>query len=422
MAKIELIFIIYSYLFGRIILSNNVDSNERRERYPFAVLTVPNQETMKPNDPMNVDFHMTRFSFGNPNLVYRGYGYSQILPWGRRMDLFLRNCRIFEPSSCFYSFEPPSSNSFININATTLMVIETNSLLLFLFKLNRQVSVQGDPRHHSHFLRKAMPFFEKRFQTHGHGIYLFSGGGADRTFEPEISTSILKFRCVLRWIVEGNADCESANCHKDPRTVFVPLGLATKQSSGSNGILLREMINRTIAVSNDWFQQRRSRVLVCFGATTVDRLAILEWTMSHCRICDFCQVANSSSSLLASPYPDKTLLNVSLTGTNVVSQKQLWELYTQYKFILSPKGHGLDCHRTFEILLLGGIPVLEYFTGVMAYTRADLAVATVKQYTQMTPSTLDSWLKKFRAYNPDAEMHSRLSAEYWQRVAFGNFK
>ena len=42
------------------------------------------------------------------------------------------------------------------------------------------------------------------------------------------------------------------------------------------------------------------------------------------------------------------------------------ELYTQYKFILSPKGHGLDCHRTFEILLLGGIPVLEYFTGVMA--------------------------------------------------------
>ena len=62
------------------------------------------------------------------------------------------------------------------------------------------------------------------------------------------------------------------------------------------------------------------------------------------------------------PFP--TVLK--LTTMSVMKLAFAKELYTQYKFILSPKGHGLDCHRTFEILLLGGIPVLEYFTGVMA--------------------------------------------------------
>jgi len=31
----------------------------------------------------------------------------------------------------------------------------------------------------------------------------------------------------------------------------------------------------------------------------------------------------------------------------------------QYKFVLSPPGKGLDCHRTWEALLMGAIPIVE---------------------------------------------------------------
>lgn len=182
-----------------------------------------------------------------------------------------------------------------------------------------------------------MPFFEKRFATYGSGIYLFSGGGADRSFDPEIAKNVLKYRSVLRWIVEGNGDCESAGCEKDPRTVFVPLGLAIIQNSGKNGEALRAKIKQSLQDSSHWIQSRKDRVLVCFGGTTEYRTALLQWAMTKCTVCDFCDGVSTTSS--------SSLVNATSSGAKVVPQEQLWQLYTQYKFIFSPRGHGLDCHR-----------------------------------------------------------------------------
>jgi len=40
--------------------------------YPFTVYSVPKAELKKPEDPVSRDFHMTRFSFGNPHYIYSG--------------------------------------------------------------------------------------------------------------------------------------------------------------------------------------------------------------------------------------------------------------------------------------------------------------------------------------------------------------
>lgn len=40
-----------------------------------------------------------------------------------------------------------------------------------------------------------------------------------------------------------------------------------------------------------------------------------------------------------------------------VSQRAIWELYSQYPLVLSTEGNGLDCHRTWELLYLGCIVV-----------------------------------------------------------------
>ncbi|WP_224570195.1 hypothetical protein [Mesorhizobium sp. ES1-4] len=42
---------------------------------------------------------------------------------------------------------------------------------------------------------------------------------------------------------------------------------------------------------------------------------------------------------------------------NRVSQRGIWQLYSQYPLVLSTTGNGLDCHRTWELLYLGCIVV-----------------------------------------------------------------
>jgi hypothetical protein len=69
-------------------------------------------------------------------------------------------------------------------------------------------------------------------------------------------------------------------------------------------------------------------------------------------------------------------------------------------------------------LLLGGIPVLEYFTGVLAYKRANLSVVSVKNKDEINPQSLQTWLSTFRDYRPDKAMQHRLSMKYWQKIAF----
>ena len=35
-------------------------------------------------------------------------------------------------------------------------------------------------------------------------------------------------------------------------------------------------------------------------------------------------------------------------------------MLSKYKFIISPEGNGIDCHRHYEAILCGCIPIIEY--------------------------------------------------------------
>ena len=43
--------------------------------------------------------------------------------------------------------------------------------------------------------------------------------------------------------------------------------------------------------------------------------------------------------------------------SNKVSENKIWEKYSSYEFVFSTHGNGLDCHRTWEIIFLGGIVI-----------------------------------------------------------------
>jgi hypothetical protein len=65
-------------------------------------------------------------------------------------------------------------------------------------------------------------------------------------------------------------------------------------------------------------------------------------------------------------------------------QRELWALYRQYAGILSLPGHGVDCHRTWEALYLGAVPIVQkygaamLFKGLPVVELADLDLDTVE--------------------------------------------
>jgi len=85
-----------------------------------------------------------------------------------------------------------------------------------------------------------------------------------------------------------------------------------------------------------------------------------------------------------------------------------WKLMTKYAFILSPTGVGLDCHRTWEALCLGCIPIVKMVNFTKLFE--DLPVLMVEDWSEVTEELLQKTLIDFstRRFNYD-----KLTLQYW---------
>jgi len=59
---------------------------------------------------------------------------------------------------------------------------------------------------------------------------------------------------------------------------------------------------------------------------------------------------------------------------------KILKLYSEHKFVLSPHGAGLDCHRTWEVLLAGSTPIVK--TSILDSLYQDLPVIIVKDWEE----------------------------------------
>lgn len=93
---------------------------------------------------------------------------------------------------------------------------------------------------------------------------------------------------------------------------------------------------------------------------------------------------------------------------NFVPRMESWANMVQYAFVLSPQGNGLDCHRTWEALVLGTIPIVK--SGPLDPLYADLPVLIVKEWSDITPKLLEETIQHFKGKQFD---YSKLTLEYW---------
>lgn len=98
-------------------------------------------------------------------------------------------------------------------------------------------------------------------------------------------------------------------------------------------------------------------------------------------------------------------------SSNTLSYAEYLKSLSESEFVASPRGNGLDCHRTWEALYIGAIPIVD--NGVWLDHFADLNMLGV-----------DNWLdvdKKFlteKLLTPKASNLEKLRLSYWSNRIF----
>ena len=88
-----------------------------------------------------------------------------------------------------------------------------------------------------------------------------------------------------------------------------------------------------------------------------------------------------------------------------------------YKYVFSPHGNGIDCHRTWEALALGCVPIVER-SGIVDVFES-LPVIVVDKWSDVTEELLHGFAKT-RGDSTTAESEKKLTMEYWTRMILQN--
>ena len=81
-----------------------------------------------------------------------------------------------------------------------------------------------------------------------------------------------------------------------------------------------------------------------------------------------------------------------------------------HKFILSPNGNGLDCHRTWEILKLQRIPILKR-QGQLERLYANMPVLFVDNWNDINQLNLSDIYHNYNFLNQEY-----LNFNYWYKI------
>lgn len=111
-------------------------------------------------------------------------------------------------------------------------------------------------------------------------------------------------------------------------------------------------------------------------------------------------------------------------GQKRVKLDEYADSFLSHKFVCSPEGNGIDCHRHYEILLCKGIAILQVPDEEYSLKRwgknslmekySDLPVLWTKDYSDLSVKLLNSTYEKFLEKEFNFE---KLKKSYWLKIS-----
>lgn len=99
---------------------------------------------------------------------------------------------------------------------------------------------------------------------------------------------------------------------------------------------------------------------------------------------------------------------VRIVPTRRLPRHELWQVYAKHAFVASPSGVGLDCHRTWEAIALGCVPIVK--KSPLTPLFEGMPVLVVENWSQLTSEYLQQQLQKFTTQKFD---YSKIFLTYW---------
>jgi len=175
---------------------------------------------------------------------------------------------------------------------------------------------------------------------------------------------------IIVWFAQ-NADL------KHPKLRPLPLGIANRY--WEHGTI--ETFQRALSSPISW-EDKLPRVYINFSLATnrQERLNAL----NYCKQQSFCDIAPRTK------------------------HTQYLDTIKRYRYVLSPAGNGVDCHRTWEALLVGSIPIMKH--SLLDSLFEDLPVIFVDDWSEVTEDFL---AKKYRTICSSQYNYATMYADYW---------
>lgn len=95
-----------------------------------------------------------------------------------------------------------------------------------------------------------------------------------------------------------------------------------------------------------------------------------------------------------------------------------WQKQKEFAFVLSPAGGGMDCHRTWEAILLGCIPIVRKLNSTFDKIYEDLPILVVDKWSNITQELLNNTIEEFKKKSFKME---KITLEYWRNL-FKSYK
>jgi hypothetical protein len=104
--------------------------------------------------------------------------------------------------------------------------------------------------------------------------------------------------------------------------------------------------------------------------------------------------------------------NLTFSEKEIVNRNDSWIKQSKYAFVVSPLGNGLDCHRTWEALILGCIPIVK--TSGIDNLYKDLPVLIVDDWNDVTKELLENVVNDFKEkHEKGLYNYDKLLLKYW---------
>lgn len=187
--------------------------------------------------------------------------------------------------------------------------------------------------------------------------------------------------------------------YQHPKVYCLPIGLNYDRQEVS----LEKFLNFETLLKT---RERKLLCMNCSLATSNTRGSLLYKIVNEWE--GFCDVVENIPFIQTNIKPSFVDGKIWITVTN----PKCYELVSGYKFILSPQGAGLDCHRTWEALYLDIIPIV--LSSAINEIYEDLPILVVKDWNEITEDFLNEKYEEISLKKERGEYKiEKMYCSYW---------